>query len=778
MRLRFLKKTGGIAVGLAGVFLLLLWAVWMALPLLLNLWQPLGISCQLQGRLGWSQQRLTVPSLRLTYQGTPLLSTTAATVRYVAKGTAAPHWQCTIQQLTLNPSGWQTLVAPAASISQPRFTWLSQQPSWQLIIQQLILDPAEETPLSVTLSHNRGELQLHGEHPRGQLQATLDPQKRLRLAATLVLLSDQQPATLQGELQLGESLQQWPSSGQLQLQHLPSPLPEATQITLKWQGDQGEFLMTTPHSAQPLLKLPWCWQQHALHCPSGHWAWPDGTHPLQGVVALQLSDAQASSDQEQSGRYRRLQSTWRLLRSPWGPLKLQLNGILNAPSVAQATLQWDYQAQGIWSAQQVPWHSEGCGTWQLAQQQLLVRQLSATLAQWTQGNYRAEQLHFTLKAPLQYTFQRPSAGNSLASTWQLSTQRLWLPHQRSLRQTMLELQLKGPSLQQLTWQGFLQANQIAPITGKGGWNGKVLQGDLRWNQQTLRPLQPLLPPRQQWSLKQGVLRNTAHFTASADQGLVLVGLLELKNASVAMKEGVINGIYLHLPYRWQRQWQVGKPDQPATLQIEELNQILTLRHIALKVEGTLPYSQRDPLQLSGQIDEILGGDLIVPALRLPQQAQPSLLKLTGIDLAQLSALLGKRGVKLTGHVSGRFPLYTGHSHWLIKQGYLWNTTPLTTALDRAVVDRLRQQGMTDRVLDWMTQLQIQQARTYLQLDTLGVLTLQADLKGNSPQQPQQPVQLRYQHQENLLTLWRSLRASVLLQQQIEQEAPALRKLHP
>lgn len=781
MSLSPLKKVGWITTGLAGGFLLLLGALWITLPLLLSNWHPLGISWQLQGRLGWSQQRLTVPTLQLSYQGIPLLSMSAATLHYGANDSTLPQWQFTIQQLKLNKPGWQTVLASAASRSRAQPVWLSRLPPWQLTIQQLILDPVLETPLSVTLSQKAGALQLQGQHPSGQLQAMLDSQRRLRLSGQLAVAGDQRPMTLQGELQLGESLQQWPSHGQLQLQLSPKPLPEAVEINLQWQGHQGQIRMITPQSAQPLLDLPWQWQSESqcLQFQPGRWAWPYGAQPLQGALQLQLSGWQRPLDRQPLGRYGRLQSSWQLSNAPWGPVTLRLNGIMTGPSVDQATLQWDYQAQGSLSAlQQAPWHSEGRGIWQLLQQQLTIQQLSATVAEWTQGNCRGEQLRLTLKAPLHCRFQQPSAAHSFSSAWQLTAQRLWLPHGRCLQQPMLTLQLQGRSLQPLTWQGVLRFGQIAPITGKGLWDGKTLQGDLHWREQFFQRLQPLLPPQQQWSLKQGVLQNTAQFTASADQGLAVVGLLALKNAVIGLKEGAINGISIHLPYRWQRQWQVGKPDQPATLQIEELRQILPLRHIRLKVQGRVPYSQRDPLQLSGQIGEILGGSLTLPALRLPQQAQPSLLTLTHIDLAQLSALLGHRGFKLTGQVSGRFPFYTGDSHWLIKRGYLWNTTPLTSTLDQATVDRLRQQGMTERVMDWITQLQMQQARAQVQLDTLGVLTLQAHLKGNTPQQPQQPVQLQYQHQENLLTLWRSLRASGLLQQQIEQQAPALRRLHP
>jgi hypothetical protein len=647
----------------------------------------------------------------------------------------------------------------------------------------MILDPALEGQLSVTLSHGGEGLQLYGQHSKLQLHATLDLQRRLRLSAQIALLGDhaQAPATLQGELQLGESLQQWPSSGQLQLQLPPAPLPEAAQITLQWQGQQGQLLISTPQSAQPLLDLPWQWQPQLqrLHCQTGRWAWPYGSQLLQGALQLQLSGWQRSSDQENSGRGGRLQSRWQLSNSPCGPMSVQFNGLMKCPNSAQATLQWDYQAQGILSAQQAPWQSTGRGSWQLPRQQLIVQQLSAKLEEWTQGECRGEQLQLILKAPLQIHFHQPhSATHSLSSGWQLSAQRLWLPHHRCLRQPVLEVQLQGPSLQQLTWQGVLRSGQIAPMTGKGRWNGQVLQGDLRWSEEMLQRLQPLLPPQKQWTLKQGTLHHTARFTASADQGLALIGLLELNNAAIGLKEGMINGINLHLPYRWQQQWQLGQPDQPVTLQIKELRQILTLRQIMLRVHGALPYSQRDPLQLSGQVGEILGGTITLPALRLPQQDQPSLLQLTEIDLAQLNYLLDQRALKLTGKLSGCFPLYATDPQWLINQGHLWNTTPLTSTMDSAAADKLRQHGISERVMDWITQLQIQQAQAEVQLDTLGLLTLKALLKGNTPQQPQQPVQLQYQHQENLLTLWRSLQASDLLKQQIEQQAPALRRLHP
>jgi len=68
-------------------------------------------------------------------------------------------------------------------------------------------------------------------------------------------------------------------------------------------------------------------------------------------------------------------------------------------------------------------------------------------------------------------------------------------------------------------------------------------------------------------------------------------------------------------------------------------------------------------------------------------------------------------------------------------------------------------------------MEIARSWTRLNLTNLGVLSLRAELQGTSRLDGKSnTVRLNYQHQENLFTLWRSLRFGDNLQAWLEQHA--------
>ncbi len=74
-------------------------------------------------------------------------------------------------------------------------------------------------------------------------------------------------------------------------------------------------------------------------------------------------------------------------------------------------------------------------------------------------------------------------------------------------------------------------------------------------------------------------------------------------------------------------------------------------------------------------------------------------------------------------------------------------------------------------INWLRYMEISRSSTKINLDNLGVLTMQATISGNSRVDGKTgTVNLNYSHEENIFTLWRSLRFGDNLQAWLEQNA--------
>lgn len=777
---QILKKISWIIIGTLLSLLLALTALWFALPALFAHWNPLGLQCQCQGRLSLSQRKLVIPPLQLMYQGKRLLiMPTAARLSHQAVEGHKQRWQLIIPQLIIYSQPWKTLLAPTRT-STP-LAEAPAPPQWlillrkllhgQLVVEQCYWETDTTTPLSLQLSHRETGLYADIRHPLFQGEVSLIAQRRLQIRAHWQTNHPQYPAgQLQSKCQFDKYWRAWPSHGQLQIALQPTQqLPNVYQLLLQWQEQQGKLQISTKQDKELLLDLPWQWKNKQLQCQSGDWFWPYGPKPLSGSLQLQwINQRQANKP----GYYGQLRSHWQLNESPWGKAMLQLNAQLAAVELKKILIHWDYQLSGDGKIPLPSWQSQGQGSYCPLQQQLVLKRLTANIDSWKWGLLQEEPLRLSLQKPMTVCFPIPQNQPPSTSYWQLTTRQLQLPHQRSLRQLVINGEIQASTtLQQLTWRGVLQAAGLKPLQGQGTWKNQQFLGELWWKQQPLAALQSLLPAKLPWQLKQGLLTTRATINASAVDRVNLQGHLRLQRGAVSLPEGTIKGITLDIPFSWQQQWRLGQGQRPARLLIDELQQQVTLRQVALNARGSLPYQSTSPLQFCGEISEVLGGKITLPWLQLPQQ-RPGLLTLTAIDLAQLTGLLGQRQWQLTGKISGKLPFYIEDPRWLIHQGYLWNSTPLNSVLDPILANNLRPQ-VGEQVADWLTHLIIHQAQIQLQLDTLGKLTLDSTLHAVTAQQPSQPIHLRYRHQENLLTLWRSLKASRSLQQQIEQQTSSI-----
>lgn len=110
--------------------------------------------------------------------------------------------------------------------------------------------------------------------------------------------------------------------------------------------------------------------------------------------------------------------------------------------------------------------------------------------------------------------------------------------------------------------------------------------------------------------------------------------------------------------------------------------------------------------------------------------------------------------------------------WIVKDGWLANSGPMTLRLDKDTADAVVKDNMTaGSAINWLRYMEISRSSTKINLDNLGLLTMQANITGTSRVDGKSgTVNLNYHHEENIFTLWRSLRFGDNLQAWLEQNA--------
>ena len=96
----------------------------------------------------------------------------------------------------------------------------------------------------------------------------------------------------------------------------------------------------------------------------------------------------------------------------------------------------------------------------------------------------------------------------------------------------------------------------------------------------------------------------------------------------------------------------------------------------------------------------------------------------------------------------------------------------TLRLDKDTADAVVKDNMTaGSAINWLRYMEISRSSTKINLDNLGLLTMQANITGTSRVDGKSgTVNLNYHHEENIFTLWRSLRFGDNLQAWLEQNA--------
>ncbi|WP_234014025.1 intermembrane phospholipid transport protein YdbH family protein, partial [Cronobacter dublinensis] len=347
----------------------------------------------------------------------------------------------------------------------------------------------------------------------------------------------------------------------------------------------------------------------------------------------------------------------------------------------------------------------------------------------------------------------------------------------SLPPSTLNFSVSGRDPSAFQFKGDLHAGEIGPVRVNGRWDGERLRGQAWWAPQPLAVFQPLLPPDWKLLLRDGGFYAQVAFSAAAGQGVKAGGHGVVKQGSAWTKDNQFNGVDFVLPFRFRdATWQLGTRG-PVRLRIAEIQSQVPARDITASLQGSYPWSDARPLVLSDVSASLLGGSVRMQQLRMPQHT-PALLRLENISSSELITATNVKQVALSGAINGALPLWLDNPQWIVHDGWLTSPGPLTLRVDKEMADAMaRDNAAAAAAVNWLRYMEISRSWTRLDVDNLGVLRMRSEFQGESHVDGKKSgVRLNYQHQENLFTLWRSLRFGDNLQSWLEQHAtlPAAR----
>ncbi|MRS13289.1 YdbH family protein [Enterobacteriaceae bacterium RIT691] len=463
----------------------------------------------------------------------------------------------------------------------------------------------------------------------------------------------------------------------------------------------------------------------------------------------------------------RLQAILRAHEQQMGDFTLHLDGQANDFLPDKGSWRWRYWGDGNFTPMQARWDVKGEGEWR--DSAIVLNKLSTGFDKLQYGTMTISKPRLALDKPIHWirNEQHPSVSGALT----LDAGETRFTGGSVLPPSTLNFSIEGRDPTWFQFKGDLHAAAIGPVRVNGRWDGLRLRGEAWWPKQSLTVFQPLVPPDWKMNLREGELYAQVAFSAAAEQGFEAGGHGVLNNGSAWMPDNQINDVDFVLPFRFsQGTWQLGTR-LPVSLRIGEIVNQVTAKNFTADLQGSYPWSEADPLLLSDVNVELLGGKLSMLQLRMPQH-DPALLRLHNISTSELVSAVNTKQFAMSGPLSGALPLWLDNDKWIIKDGWLTNPGPMTLRIDKDTADAVVQDNMAaGAAINWLRYMEITHSWTKLNLDNLGVLTLQSTVSGTSQADGKTgKVNLNYTHEENLFDLWRSLRFGDNLQAWLEQNA--------
>ncbi|SCC04699.1 YdbH family protein [Kosakonia oryziphila] len=841
--------------------LLMTLAQWV--PTIAGIWLPVGTRIALEERPRFTRLSLIIPDLRYWVDDCQLAWLQNAEL------TRPSRWQLHVGTLTINSACLNKLPANDAPSTAPRTLseWQSMLPYTWLTVDRLTVSPWQSWSgkLSLALTPEVQHLSYNGG--RVQLEARLQGQALSVNRLALHLFDNQSPFTLGGEFTLPAVPNGWPVNGQMQSTITLPQQPGLVDVDMEWRDNQGQTIVMSRDSSDPLLDLPWQVDDEQLAINDGRWNWPYAGFPLSGHVGLKIDNWQQGLDKAQisgrlnvltqgkagkgnavltigpgrlsmidsamplqltgeakqgdlvfyavlpaqlSGSFDEPQLTFTpgaLLRSrgrvidslnidevrwPLAGVKLTRQGVdgrlqailrahdnvmgdflLHLDGQAQNFLPdngewcWRYWGDGDFTPMNARWDVAGRGQWQ--GNTITLTDLSTGFDQLQYGAMQISAPRLVLDAPVKWVRdeKKPKFSGALV----LDAGQTTFSGGSHLPASQLKFSVDGANPTDFQFKGALSANVIGPVQVNGRWDGERLRGQAWWPRQSLSVFQPLIPPDWKMKLLDGSLYAQVAFSAAAGQGFEAGGHGVLKSGSVWTPDNEISGVDFVLPFRYRNAaWQLGTR-RPVSLRIGEIVNQVTAKNITADLQGSWPWSEENPLILSDVSVDMLGGKVTMQQLRMPQH-DPALVRINHISSSELISAVNPKQFALSGPFDGALPLWLDNPQWIIKDGWLHNPGPMTLRIDKDTADAVVNDNITaGSAINWLRYMEISRSWTKIDLDNLGVLKMRAAIRGTSyVEGKSSTVNLNYTHEENVFTLWRSLRFGDNLKSWLEQHA--------
>ncbi|WP_312582375.1 YdbH family protein [Atlantibacter hermannii] len=463
----------------------------------------------------------------------------------------------------------------------------------------------------------------------------------------------------------------------------------------------------------------------------------------------------------------RLQAILRAHENQMGDFELHLDGQANDFLPDSGLWQWHYWGKGGFTPMQARWDVKGTGEWR--DNTIVLNTLSTGFDKLQYGSMRIDAPRLAMDKPVRWV--RDPDHPSLTGALTLDAGETLFTGGSVLPPSRLNFSVEGSDPTSFQFTGDLHADAIGPVQVNGRWDGVRVRGQAWWPAQPLAVFQPLIPPDWKMALREGRFYAQVAFSAAAEQGFEAGGHGVVKGGSAWMPDNRLDGVDFVLPFRFSDStWQLGTRG-PVTLRIASVKNQVEAQNLTADLQGWYPWSEQQPLILSNVNVDVLGGNISMQQLRMPQH-DAALLRVNNISSSQLITAINPKQFTLSGRVNGALPLWLNDPDWIIRDGWLTNPGPMTLRLDKDMADALARDNMAaGAAINWLRYMEIARSWTRLNLTNLGVLTLRAELQGTSRLDGKSnTVRLNYQHQENLFTLWRSLRFGDNLQAWLEQHA--------
>lgn len=489
------------------------------------------------------------------------------------------------------------------------------------------------------------------------------------------------------------------------------------------------------------------------------------------IDALNIDDIRwplAGVKVTQKGVDGRLQAILRAHENAMGDFVLHLDGQARDFLPDDGLWQWRYWGTGNFTPMNARWDVNGRGEWR--DKTILLSDLSTGFDQLQYGTMHVSSPRLVLNEPVRWLRDEDHPFFSGALT--LDAGKTTFTGGSVLPPSTLTFSVEGSEPTIFQFKGDLRAEKIGPVRVNGRWDGERLRGQAWWPRQSLTVFQPLVPPDWKMNLLDGSLYAQVAFSAAAGQGFEAGGHGVLRGGSAWMPDNQLSGVDFVLPFRYREgNWQLGIR-RPVSLRIGEVVNQVTARNIAADLQGSYPWSEENPLQLSNVSIDVLGGKVTMSQLRLPQH-DPALLRLRNISSSELISAINPKQFAMSGPFDGALPLWLDNNGtWIIKDGWLHNPGPMTLRVDKDTADALVKDNIAaGAAINWLRYMEISRSWTTLNLDRQGVLKMKAAIKGTSfVEGKSNTVNLNYTHEENVFALWRSLRFGDNLQSLLKQKA--------